>query len=64
MEIDDRDDFILLDPRAYPDVFEVLRKDVLPMSSARDSVVDDQAHHCLEGVVSSLNLELRSDVFS
>lgn len=64
MEVDDRDNFILLDPRAYPDVFEVLRKDVLSMSSARDSVVDDQAHHCLKGVVSSLNFELRSDVFS
>lgn len=64
MEVDDSDDLILLDSGADSNVFEVLRKDVISMSSARDSIVNDQPHHGLQGVISPLNFKLRSDVLS
>ena len=58
MEVHDSNDFILLNSRAYSDVIEFLGKNVLSMSSVRDSVVNDQVHHSLKCMVSPINPKL------
>ena len=63
MEIHDCYYLVSLDPRSYADVLEVVREDVITMTSAHNTIINDEAHDCLQSVISTFYHKVTPDIF-